>query len=112
MKRFYLVLLLFSVGYVYGENDLTLRQVMQMVNQSSLKILQGFLLKNDIMVIEGAKEIATHPHPRGGVIRYIPPHKREDFIKAMVSFEKQVHGNAQKMVDLIREGKREEAFER
>ncbi len=102
----------FGIAHEHSEeSDLTLKQVMQMVNQSALKMLQGFLLNNDTLILEGAKEIANHPVPKGGPLRYIDPAKREEFIKIMPTYEKQVHGNAKEVIRFIREGKRNEAFE-
>ncbi len=92
--------------------DLTLRGVMQKVNFETLKILQGFIWNNDLMIIEGAKEIAEHPMPKGGAAKYIPPEKRELFMKNMKNFEKIVHGSAEEIVELVKHGKKEEAFEK
>jgi len=92
------------------ESNLTFKQVMQMVNMSALKMLQGFLLNNDGLIIEGAKEIADHPMPKGGPLKYIDPSKREEFIKLMPTFERQVHGGAEEVIKFIKEGKKEEAF--
>ena len=92
--------------------DLTLRGVMQKVNFETLKILQGFIWNNDKMIIEGAKEIADHPMPKGGPAKYIPQEKREAFMKNMKSFERIVHGSAEEIVKLVKEGKKEEAFKK
>ncbi len=114
MKRLVFSLLLslsFSLAHEHmEESSLTFKQVMQMVNNSALKMLQGFLLNNDAMVLEGAKEIANHPVPKGGPLKYIDPSKREEFARLMPTFERQVHGGAEEVIKFIKEGKREEAF--
>ncbi|MEJ5339802.1 MAG: hypothetical protein ACK42C_03045 [Aquificaceae bacterium] len=112
MKKFALLLTLsLALGFSHElESELTLKQVMQLVNQSTLKMLQGFLLNNDAMVLEGAKEIAEHPVPKGGPLRYIDPSMREDFSRMMPAFERQVHGGAEEVIRFIKEGKRDEAF--
>ncbi|MFN7065534.1 MAG: hypothetical protein ACK4OF_05250 [Aquificaceae bacterium] len=114
MKRagFILVLSLsFGTAHEHAkESELTLKQVMQMVNLSAIKMLQGFMLNNDALILEGAREIAEHPMPRGGPLRYIDPSKREDFARLMPTFERQVHGGAEDILRFIKEGKREKAF--
>ncbi|RLJ70407.1 hypothetical protein BCF55_0679 [Hydrogenivirga caldilitoris] len=107
--RFLLVMLLSSIS-LFAQENLTMKQVMQLVNQSAVKVLEGFLLNNDRMVIEGAREIAEHPKPAGGPLRYIEPSKREEFVKLVRGFEEQVHGGSQRIIELMKEGKREEAF--
>jgi len=102
-----------SLGFAHEhmqESNLTFKQVMQMVNMSAIKMLQGFLLNNDGLIVEGAKEIAEHPMPQGGPLRYIDPSKREEFIRLMPTFERQVHGDARDVIRFIREGKKDEAF--
>jgi len=108
---FILFVFLFSTSNTFSQ-DLTLRGVMQKVNFETLKILQGFIWNNDLMIIEGAKEIAQHPMPKGGAAKYIPPEKRELFMKNMKNFEKIVHGSAEEIVELVKNGKKEEAFEK
>lgn len=113
-KVWFMLALALSLGFAHEhskESGLTLKQVMQMVNQSALKMLQGFLLNNDALIIEGAKEIAEHPMPKGGPLRYIDPSKREEFAKLMPTFERQVHGGAEEVIKFIKEGKREQAFQ-
>ncbi len=114
MKKTWLLLILsFSLGIAHDpskESDLTLKQVMQMVNLSATKMLQGFLLDNDALILEGAKEIAEHPVPKGGPLRYINPVKREEFARLMPTFERHVHGSAEDIIRFIKEGKRDEAF--
>ncbi len=115
MKRVgFIFALCLSLGFAHEhakEIDLTLKQVMQMVNQSAAKVLQGFLLDNDTLILEGAKEIAEHPMPKGGPLMYINPAKREEFVRLMPAFEKQVHGSAEDIIKFIREGKRDKAFD-
>ena len=102
-----------SLGFAHEhmqESNLTFKQVMQMVNMSAIKMLQGFLLNNDGLIVEGAKEIAEHPMPQGGPLRYIDPSKREEFIRLMPTFERQVHGDARDVIRFIREGKKEKSL--
>ncbi len=101
-----------SVSTISFAGDLTLRDVMQKVDFETLKILQGFIWNNDLMIIEGAKAIADHPMPKGGAAKYIPPEKRQEFMRNMKSFEKIVHGSAEEIVHLVKEGKKEEAFKK
>ncbi len=108
---FSLLFLLLSETNSIAES-ITLRTVMQKVNFETLKILQGFIWNNDIMIIEGAKAIAEHPMPKGGPAKYIPPEKRELFMKNMKNFEKIVHGSAEEIIKLIKNGKKEEAFKK
>ncbi|MFN3813295.1 MAG: hypothetical protein ACK4SM_01555 [Aquificaceae bacterium] len=114
MRKMGLIIALFlgfGIAHEHSkESDLTFKQVMQMVNQSALKMLQGFLLNNDTLLLEGAKEIAEHPMPKGGPLRYMDPSKREDFARHMPAFERQVHGGAEEVIRFVREGKRDEAF--
>ncbi|NPA51744.1 MAG: hypothetical protein GXO22_02490 [Aquificae bacterium] len=110
MKKILTTVLAVSTFSMAG--DLTLRDVMQKVDFETLKILQGFIWNNDLMVKEGAKAIADHPMPKGGAAKYIPPEKRQEFVKNMKSFERIVHGSAEDIVHLIEEGKREEAFKK
>ncbi len=113
MRKLLLFGFLFGLSFAHehAEVELTLKQVMQMVNLSAQKMLQGFLLSNEALIIEGAKEIAEHPMPKGGPVRYIDPSKREEFARLMPAFEKQVHGSAKEVIRFIKEGKREEAFQ-
>lgn len=57
MKRVGFIFALYlSLGFAHEhakEIDLTLKQVMQMVNQSAAKVLQGFLLDNNTLILEG-----------------------------------------------------------
>ncbi|MEZ0361060.1 MAG: hypothetical protein ABWK04_04045 [Hydrogenobacter sp.] len=113
MKR--LALLLFILGFSFAhehgkEQELTLKQVMQMVSLSAQKMLYGFMLSNDALIMEGAKEIAEHPMPKGGPLQYIDPSRREEFLRLMPSFERQVHGSAEEVIRFIKEGKKEEAL--
>lgn len=115
MKKIVFILVLsLSLGFTHEkhakESDLTLKQVMQKINQSAMKLLQGFLLDNDILILEGAKEIAEHPMPKGGPLMYIDPVKREEFARLMPAFERQVHGSGEDIVKFIKEGKKNEAF--
>jgi len=110
MKKF-LAGILVSVSISFAQ-DLTLRDVMQKVDFDTLKILQGFIWNNDQMIIEGANQIANHPLPKGGPAKYIPPEKRQEFMKNIKTFEKIVHGSAADIVKLIEEGKREEAYKK
>ncbi len=103
-----------SLGFAHEhtqESNLTFKQVMQMVNMSAIKMLQGFLLNNDWLIIEGAKEIAEHPTPKGGPLKYVDPSKREEFIKFMPTFERQIHGGAEEVIKFVKEGKRDQAFQ-
>ncbi len=110
MKKVFIFLLItISVSFA---KDLTLRDVMQKVDFETLKILQGFIWNNDLMIIEGAKEIAEHPMPKGGAAKYIPAEKRKEFMKNMKSFEKIVHGSAEEIVKLVKEGKKQQAFKK
>lgn len=93
------------------EKDMTFKQVMQLVNSAAIKILQGFLFNNDEMIKQGATEINAHPLPKGGVLRYIRPEKREEFAKMMPSFEKAVHGSAEDIVKYIEAGDKAKAYE-
>ncbi|SHK22601.1 hypothetical protein [Thermocrinis minervae] len=114
MRRFWVFLAAVSLAGAVEhtqESDMTFRQVMQLVNQATISILQGFLFNNDYLIISGAQQIVHHPMPKGGPIRYIDPSRREEFIKAMPTFEEQVHGSAERLVKFIREGRREEAYE-
>lgn len=104
--------LLIFVLSTFASDGLTLRDVMQLVKVSTLKILEGFLLNNEEMIIQGAKEIANHPKPKGGPLLYIDPSKREEFKRLMASFEKTVHGGSRDIIRLVREGKKEEAFQK
>lgn len=104
-------LLMFALSFSHEvESELNFKQVMQLVNQSASKMLQGFLLGNYAMVLEGAREIAEHTVPKGGPLRYIDPSKREEFMRFMPAFEKQVHGGAEEVMKFLREGKRDQAF--
>jgi hypothetical protein len=111
MKKALLLALFVSV-VSYAQEGLTLRQVMQLVNSATLTMLQGFLLNNDELVVRGAKEIAYHPMPKGGPAQYIDPAKREEFIRMMPTFERLVHGSAEEIIELIKQKKREEAYEK
>ena len=97
------ILLISGLSYA---QDVTLRGVMQKVNFETLKILQGFIWNNDKMIIEGAEEIANHPMPKGGPVKYIPPEKRQAFMRNMKNFEKIVHGSAEEIVKLIKKRKK------
>jgi hypothetical protein len=96
----------FLLTISHAQEELTFRQVMQIVNSATLRILQGFLLNNDELVVRGAEEIARHPMPKGGPIQYIDPSKRAEFLRAMPTFERQVHGSAEEITKLMREGKK------
>ena len=102
----------FLLTISHAQEELTFRQVMQIVNSATLRILQGFLLNNDGLVVRGAEEIARHPMPKGGPIQYIDPSKRAEFLRAMPTFERQVHGSAEEITKLMREGKKDEAYEK
>ena len=108
LKKSFLLVTLFS-SFSFAQ-ELTLRHVMQKVDFETLKILQGFIWNNDRMILEGAKEIAEHPMPKGGPAKYIPKEKRKIFMQNMKSFEKMVHGSAEDIIKLVKEGKKEEAF--
>ncbi|SNZ13605.1 hypothetical protein [Hydrogenobacter hydrogenophilus] len=113
MRSFTAMLVLFAFFTIASaQEEITFRQVMQIVNNATLRILEGFLMNNDELVIRGAKEIANHPMPKGGPLAYIEPSKREEFAKAMPTFEREVHGSAEEIVRLIKEKKKEEAYEK
>ena len=102
----------FLLTISHAQEELTFKQVMQIVNSATLRILQGFLLNNDELVVRGAEEIAHHPKPKGGPIQYIDPSKRAEFLRAMPTFERQVHGFTEEITKLMREGKKDEAYEK
>ncbi len=111
-KKLFLMALTLSFSFSAVAQDLTLRSVMQKVDFETLKILQGFIWNNDLMILEGAEEIANHPMPKGGAAKYIPKEKRAEFMKSMKGFEKIVHGSAHEIIEYIKEGKKEKAFKK
>ncbi|BAI69138.1 hypothetical protein [Hydrogenobacter thermophilus] len=111
MRKVFL-LMVFTFLWAHAEEELTFRQVMQVVNSATLRMLEGFLMNNDELIIRGAQEIAHHPMPKGGPLAYIDPSKREEFAKAMPTFERQVHDSAEEVLRLIKEKRRDEAYEK
>ena len=106
----FIVPLLFTISCSFAQDGLSLKEVMQLINQSAVKVLEGFLLGNDRMIIEGAREIADHPKPAGGPLRYIRPSKRDEFRRRVKDFEKQIHGGALRIIELVKENRKKEAM--
>lgn len=71
----------------------TLLEVMQHLNASQQQIQTGLLMNNRLMIHKGARAIADHPMPRGGIKPYIKKNHQalKSTIKAM---DQQVHKTA------------------
>ena len=74
-------------------SDHTLKEVMQHLAASEQQIQMGLLMNNRLMVLEGAKAIAHHPSPKGGIKPYIK--KNHAALKPTIqAMDKQVHSTA------------------
>lgn len=81
-----------------GESDYSLIQVMDDLTFQVLRIQTGILKGNRLMIKHGAKSIADHPKPKGGLKPYLK--KNVETLKQMApEMDKRVHRTAKKMVE-------------
>ncbi|MCA9550905.1 MAG: hypothetical protein KC933_12800 [Myxococcales bacterium] len=78
------------------ESPYTLKEVMQALALAEQQIQVGLLTNNRLMVAEGAKAIARHPRPKGGIEPYVKkPHDK--LAETIQEMDKRVHGSAVSM---------------
>ncbi len=74
-------------------SNYTLIQVMQHLSASQQQIQHGLLLNNRLMIAQGAKAIAHHPSPKGGIAPYIK--RNHAALEATIQvMDEQVHKSA------------------
>lgn len=79
-------------------SDHTLRQVMQHLGAATQQIQLGLLMNNRLMIQEGAKAIAHHPAPKGGIAPYIK--KNHEKLKPIIKeMDARVHDTALQMAE-------------
>ncbi|MBI5816435.1 MAG: hypothetical protein HZB29_12585 [Nitrospinae bacterium] len=88
--------------HVMGEggkqSEHTLMKVMHDLAFQLSRIQFGLLTNNRLMIEEGAKGVANHPAPKGGLAPYIK--KNKEAIKSVVpEMDKKVHKTALKMAE-------------
>lgn len=87
-------------------SDLTLKQVMQGIQGDLGRIVYGVSVDNMHLVAQGARGIAHHPMPKGGMKPYIT--KNADKLPAMIpKMDEMVHQSAVKIAKAADEGDRE-----
>jgi hypothetical protein len=75
------------------ESDFTLKEVMEDLAFSLSRIEYGILANNRLMIKEGAKGIAHHPNPKGGLKPYIKK-KTAGLDNVIAKMDKLVHDTA------------------
>ena len=76
-----------------AESGYTLKEVMEDLAINLARIEYGILANNRLMIKEGAKGIAHHPNPKGGLEPYIK--KETSSLKHLIAkMDKQVHDSS------------------
>jgi hypothetical protein len=83
-------------GHGGKESNFTLKEVMQHLAAAEQEIQTGLLMNNRLMVKKGAKAIAHHPMPKGGIKPYLKKNHQE-FTKVVKTMDKNVHQSAVEM---------------
>ena len=79
-----------------AESEFTLKEVMEDLAINLARIEYGILANNRLMIKEGAKGIAHHPNPKGGLEPYIK--KDTSSLKHLIAkMDKQVHDSSVEM---------------
>ena len=75
------------------ESAHSLKTVMQALALAEQQIQVGLLTNNRLMIGQGAKAIAHHPRPKGGIEPYIKKHQ-DKLAETIQAMDKRVHGSA------------------
>ena len=78
------------------QSDHTLREVMQQLGTSVQQIQAGLLSNNRLLIATGAKGIAHHPAPKGGLAPYIKKNHKL-LMPTIKKMDAQVHSTAVQM---------------
>lgn len=80
-------------GHSAQESEFTLKEVMEDLAVNLSRIEYGILANNRLMIKEGAKGIAHHPNPKGGLKPYIKKDIKGK-MKLITKMDKLVHDTA------------------
>ncbi len=95
-----------------GQKQISLPDVMQKMEQDTVKILKGFLRNKNEWIIEGAKDIENHPNIVEQIYSYAKPERRTPaFKKYIVEFDNFVREEAKAIQKFIKEGNKGKASE-
>ncbi|MEQ9501640.1 MAG: hypothetical protein RIT81_32515 [Deltaproteobacteria bacterium] len=81
-----------------GEAGYTLKHVMQHLDAAETELHRGLLMNNRLMIERGARAIADHPAPKGGLKPYIKKNHTK-LMPTIASMDKQVHNTAKEIAD-------------
>jgi hypothetical protein len=75
------------------ESPHDLKTVMQALALAEQQIQVGLLTNNRLLIAQGAKGVAHHPRPKGGIAPYIKKHQ-DKLAETIQLMDKRVHGSA------------------
>ncbi|RMA93249.1 cytochrome c [Hydrogenothermus marinus] len=112
MKKILALVLALSFVSFAGEKKANLKDVMLKMEESTIKILKGFLRNQPNLILEGAEYIKNHPDITQQVLEYAKPERRtEGFKKYTAEFDKFVREEASKIEKYIKNGNKAKASE-
>lgn len=81
--------------------DMTYQEMMQIMNTSAMKIYNGIILENKVMVRDGAQAIENHRAPNHKPWFIMPHSKQEAFKEMLLIYDKKLHESADDIITAL-----------